>query len=96
MNDSSSFDRSSQEPNPDTILQKELERMAALLHDDVLQTFGVCVLKAQLCERLAQKGRYNLVDKELALLEEALNSAIDSVRELIATIRRPLGQQQLP
>lgn len=89
MSDTSNLDSSSQEPVYQAIFGKELDRIAALLHDDVLQTFGSCVLKAQLCERLVQKGQYALVEKELGLLLDRLNSAIDSVRHLVSTLERP-------
>lgn len=74
------------------ILQEEMDKLAVQLHDGILQHFGTCVLKAQLCERLLQKEQYTLAEKELGLLEESLNSAIDSVRDLVARLRQPASR----
>ncbi len=67
--------------------QSRLDKVAKLLHDDILQTFATCLLKAQYCERLAQLEQYEMVRKELALLEDTLSDTIDSVRELVSTLR---------
>ncbi|MCL5025284.1 MAG: histidine kinase [Chloroflexi bacterium] len=69
-------------------LVAERERIARVLHDDVMQAFAVCLLKAQLCQRLQGKKEYALAAKELGLLEDALNETIDRVRDLTATLRR--------
>jgi len=69
--------------------QDRLDRIAKLLHDDILQTFATCLLKAQYCEKLAQLERYELMRRELTLLEDTLSDTIDSVRELVATLRGP-------
>lgn len=67
--------------------QCRLEKVAKLLHDDILQTFATCLLKAQYCERLAQLDQYDQVKRELSLLEDTLSDTIDSVRELVSTLR---------
>ncbi|MDP2661350.1 MAG: histidine kinase [Dehalococcoidia bacterium] len=72
--------------------QDRLDGVARLLHDDILQTFATCLLKAQYCEKLAQLERYDLMKRELTLLEDTLSNAIDSVRELVATLRGPDDQ----
>ncbi len=79
----------SQQATVESILRVERERIATLLHDDVLQAFATCLLKAQLCERLAEMERYDQVRKELPLLEDALSDTIDRVRELAVMLKRP-------
>lgn len=66
-----------------------LERIATVLHDDILQSFATCLLKAQLCERLMQLERYDLVKKELPLLQDTLSDTIDQVRALASTLKAP-------
>lgn len=70
-------------------LTAEKERIAKALHDDVLQAFAVCLLKAQLCQRLCGRKEYELIERELSLLEDALNETIDKVRDLTATLKQP-------
>jgi len=73
--------------SPEASFQNRLDKVAKLLHDDILQTFATCLLKAQYCERLAQLEQYEMVRQELALLEDTLSDTIDSVRELVSTLR---------
>lgn len=75
-------------------LQDERERLAKLLHDDVLQAFGTCLLKVQLCERLAQLERYDQLRSELPRLQETLNETIDKVRAVVSALRHPAGPSQ--
>ncbi|MDA8187406.1 MAG: histidine kinase [Dehalococcoidales bacterium] len=79
----------SSQSSVETVIRTEQERIAAVLHDEVLQAFATCLLKTQLCERLTELERYDLVRNELPLLEEALNDTIDRVRELAATLKKP-------
>ncbi len=72
---------------PTRSLHLELDnRIAKLLHDDLLQTFGACVLKLQFCQKLVEKEHYDKLGRELASLEDSLNSAIDSVRDIMAKL----------
>lgn len=70
-------------------VKAERERIARLLHDDVLQSFATCLLKAQLCERLAEMGRYDQVKSELPALEKALSDTIDRVRAIAVMLKEP-------
>lgn len=71
------------------ILNAERERIAGVLHNEILQAFAACLVKAQLCERLVQKERYDLLSTEMPLLQESVNQAIDAVRRLETTLRKP-------
>lgn len=70
-------------------IRAERERIARLLHDEVLQSFATCLLKAQLCERLAEMGRYDQVRSELPALEKALSDTIDRVRAIAVMLKEP-------
>ncbi len=72
----------------DRAVAAERHRIAQILHDDVLQAFAVCLLKSQLCQRLHEKGQIAPLGKELESLEEALNEAVDRVRELNASLKQ--------
>lgn len=69
-------------------LQAERSRIAAALHDQVLQTFGLCVLKAQVCDKLLQQAQYGRASAELAVLQERLNQAIDEVRQILSGLKQ--------
>ncbi|MCL5958628.1 MAG: histidine kinase [Chloroflexi bacterium] len=73
-------------------LNAELERIAGYLHDKILQSFATCLLKVQLVERLAQMGRYDQMQNELTQLEDSLDDAIDKMRDLATSLRRPRRQ----
>ncbi|MDO8691669.1 MAG: histidine kinase [Dehalococcoidia bacterium] len=92
INDSLGEGPDAQQLSLERSFQGRLDRVAKLIHDDVLQTFATCLLKAQYCEKLAQLERYELMKRELALLEDTLSDTIDSVRELVATLRDPDDQ----
>lgn len=84
---------SAKQPLP---LLRELDRIAGMLHDSVLQSFGTALLEAQLCERLAQKGRYDALEKELLILQVSLNDAIDSVRSIVTALRQLIAENDTP
>jgi signal transduction histidine kinase len=70
-------------------LRTERDRIAAVLHDEVLQDFAICALKTQLCGRLVEKGQYDTVAAELSLLEDYLNRTIDKVRDVVSNLKQP-------
>ena len=72
--------------------RSDLDRVAGVLHDEILQAFATCLLKAQLCERLLQLERYDMVRNELPLLQDTLSDAIDQVRALAATLKKPVSE----
>jgi hypothetical protein len=64
--------------------------LAALIHDDVLQSLGVAVLGADLCRRLHQKMRYEQALEELTGIVEALSLALASSEQLLPDLDRLL------
>ncbi len=71
----------------DRVLSAERERIATHLHDDVLQSFATCLLDSQICERLVQSERHDLLLAEFARLQDALNDTVDRIRQLISTLK---------
>jgi hypothetical protein len=64
--------------------------LAALIHDDVLQSLGVAVLGVDLCRRLHQKMRYEQALDELTGVVEALGLALASSEQLLPDLDRLL------
>jgi hypothetical protein len=64
--------------------------LAALIHDDVLQSLGVAVLGVDLCRRLHQKMRYQQALEELTGIVEALGLALASSEQLLPDLNRLL------
>jgi hypothetical protein len=62
--------------------------LAALIHDDVLQSLGVAVLGVDLCRRLHQKLRYEHALAELIGIVEALDLALASSAKLLPHLER--------
>ena len=68
--------------------QLELDRLAGLIHDDILQSLGVCVLEAELSRRFARKGQRAEAVAELDGALAALQSAIEQSRGALVELRR--------
>jgi hypothetical protein len=62
--------------------------LAQLIHDDVLQMLGVCLLEAELCRRFSQKGQPEQVVAEL-------NEVLQALGSVVATSQRVLGDPQV-
>jgi hypothetical protein len=57
--------------------------LAALIHDDILQSLGVAVLGVDLCRRLHQRMRYEQALDELIGIVEALDLALISSERIL-------------
>jgi hypothetical protein len=64
--------------------------LAALIHDDILQSLGVAVLGVDLCRRLHQKMRYEQALDELTGIVDALGLALASSEQLLPDLDRLL------
>jgi hypothetical protein len=64
--------------------------LAALIHDDVLQSLGVAVQGVDQCRRLHQKMRYEQALAELDGIVEALGQALASSEQLLPDLDRLL------
>src|SRR4051794_15741731 len=64
------------------------QALAALIHDDVLQSLGVAMLGVDLCRRLHQRSRYEDALDELTGVVQAAGAALAASDELLPTLRR--------
>lgn len=64
--------------------------LAAVIHNDVLQSLGVAVLGVDLCRRFHQQQRYELALEEITGIAEALNLALASSEQLLPALNRLL------
>ncbi len=69
------------------LAQQPLE-LARLIHDDVLQTLGVCLLEAELCRRFWKKGQRAQVVEELVAVMEGLEAALETSRPIVDDLRQ--------
>lgn len=85
------LDRNSCSPleqaNLELALGRERERIATYLHDEVLQSFAICLLDSQICERHLLANRQGLLLEEFAKLQGALTDTVGRIRCLIETLR---------
>lgn len=68
--------------------QLELDRLAGFIHNEILQSLGVCVLEAELSRRFARKGQLTEAVAELDGALAALQSAIEQSRGALIELRR--------
>lgn len=64
----------------------ELDYLAGVIHDDILQSLGLCVLEAELCLRFAHKGQRTEADAELDGMLDALQTAIAQSRRALVEV----------
>ena len=63
-----------------------LVRLERMIHDDVLQALGCCVLGAELCKRFWRKGQAEQVVRELDEVLRGLETAVESTRRMAAEL----------
>jgi signal transduction histidine kinase len=72
-----------------TALENERRYIAKELHDSVAQTTQQLSLQAGICRKLLAHGHLEMLQQELAALEQRVQLAAGQVRELIADLRPP-------
>jgi hypothetical protein len=65
---------------------EQCEQWANLIHDQVLQSLGLCLLQADLCRRLWDTGQPEQALAELQGVNEELDTTVDTLRQLIAEL----------
>lgn len=70
-----------------TLDNTEHQRLADLLHDDVLQYFAACQMRVQLCRRYMDTGRADEAKQELLQIEKALDGAVTGIRQVISALK---------
>ncbi len=67
-------------------LPEQCERGAHLIHDQVLQSLGLCLLQADLCRRQWENGEEQAALAELNGLNEELDTAIAVLRQVVSEL----------
>ncbi|MCB0192450.1 MAG: hypothetical protein KDJ65_10945 [Anaerolineae bacterium] len=71
-------------------LEQERRYVAKELHDGVAQTTLQLGLQAGICSKLLEHGKYDMLEDELAHLQERIQLASGQVRDMISDMRSPL------
>ena len=75
---------------PAQIETKDPAELAAVIHNDVLQSLGVAVLGVDLCRRFHQQARYEMALEEITGISEALSLALTSSERLLPDLNQIL------
>ncbi|MBI3964344.1 MAG: histidine kinase dimerization/phosphoacceptor domain-containing protein [Chloroflexi bacterium] len=63
------------------------ERLARLIHDDVLQSLGVSLLQAELCKRMIESDKPDDAIVELNGVVDGVEAAVSSLRHVMTELR---------
>lgn len=77
-------------------LENERRYVARELHDGVAQTALQLGLQIGICRKMLDKGRTDMLTDELVQLEERIQLAARQIREMIADMRPPKFEDELP
>ena len=61
--------------------------LAVRIHDRVLSQLGAAMVKAEMCEKLDELGRYDDMRPTLAELRSALEETVVELRSIMAELR---------
>jgi signal transduction histidine kinase len=67
--------------------ESERKRIVERIHDDILQDLGTGLIRADICKRLLQMGKYADLDLSLTSLRKSIDSSIESLRDLMVQLR---------
>lgn len=65
----------------------EAHPLAKRIHDRVLGQLGAALVKAEMCEKLQELGRYDEIRPTLVELREALEESVGELRGVMAELR---------
>ena len=65
----------------------EAHPLAIRIHDRVLSQLGAALMKAEMCEKLDELGRYREIRPTLVELRGALEETVGELREIMAELR---------
>jgi hypothetical protein len=77
-------------PTASQIETSDPAELAAVIHNDVLQSLGVAVLGVDLCQRFHQQMRYEQALEEIVGIAEALSLALASSEQLLPALNQLL------
>jgi signal transduction histidine kinase len=72
-----------------TLTASQRERLARLVHDDVMQGLAACSLATDLAARFCRDGRTEDAMEELGLIRAGLDLAVLKLRDLLAELPVP-------
>jgi signal transduction histidine kinase len=72
-----------------TLSRSQRDRLARLVHDDVMQALAACVLATDLGARFCRDGRNDDAVEELAMIRTGLDLAVSKLRDLLVELRVP-------
>jgi len=67
--------------------EEERKRLARELHDGIAQTVANVVLRAEIAERLMEKGQSDGLEQELAALKKQARGSMEEIRKMIFNLR---------
>jgi two-component system sensor histidine kinase DegS len=67
--------------------EEERKRLARELHDGIAQTIANVVLRAEIAERMMEKGQTSGMETELAALKKQARSSMEEIRKMIFNLR---------
>lgn len=67
--------------------EEERKRLARELHDGIAQTVANVVLRAEIAERLMEKGQTDGLEDELASLKKQARASMEEIRKMIFNLR---------
>lgn len=68
------------------LIARSGDELAGVIHDDVLQTLGVCLLEGELCRRFWRNGQEDRVVAELTEVMLGMEAALEASRPIVATL----------
>jgi signal transduction histidine kinase len=81
--------QASSEEDSITLTRFQRDRLARLVHDDIMQGLAACVLATDLGARFCRDGRNDDAAEELAVVRSGLDLAVVKLRDLLAELRVP-------
>ena len=65
----------------------EVHPLAKRIHDRVLGLLGTALVKAEMCEKLDELGRYDEIQPTLVELRSALDATVVELRAIMSELR---------
>ena len=72
-----------------TLTRSQRDKLARMVHDDIMQGLAACVLATDLGQRFCRDGRTDDALEELAVVRSGLDLAVSKLRDLLVELRVP-------
>jgi signal transduction histidine kinase len=70
-----------------TVTAAQRDRLARMVHDDIMQGLAACVMATDLSARFCRNGRNDDALEELGVIRTGLDLAVTKLRELLDELR---------